>query len=139
MRTFFLLTLIAFLFSACPTIPSQPSGYNLGESIMIGMDEYVSIPSAGIRLRLTDVKDSRCPKGTDCIRAGEAKVMLEVIENDVPKEITLEGKGMCYKESGSCGDSASAYGKNVELLYVYPYPTEENRKDKNYAIKVIVR
>ena len=130
---------MAILLSACPQVPTQPSGFQLGESIMIGMDETVSIPSANLRLRLTDVKESRCPKNTNCMRAGEAKVMMEVIEIDAVKEINLEAKGMCYDESGKCGNSAKAFNKSIQLLYVYPYPTDGDKGDRNYQVKVIVK
>lgn len=139
MRILFALSLMVILFSACPQVPTQPSGYQLGESIMIGLDETVSIPSANLKLRLTDVKESRCPKNTNCMRAGEAKVMMEVLEIDAIKEINLEGKGLCYDESGKCGNSAKAFGKSVQLLYVYPYPTDGDKGARNYRVKVIVK
>ena len=139
MRLLFAITMMAFLFSACPQVPTQPSGYQLGESIMIGMDEMVSIPSANLKLRLTDVKESRCPKGTNCMRAGEAKVMMEVVERDAVSEIKLEAEGLCYDEGGKCGNSAKAHGKTIQLLYVYPYPSEGNKADRNYRVKVIVK
>ena len=139
MRVLFAITLMAFLFSACPQVPTQPSGYQLGESIMIGMDESISIPSEKLKIRLTDVKESRCPKGTDCMRAGEAKVMLEVLELDAISEIKLEAKGLCYEEGGKCGNSAKAFGKTIQLLYVYPYPSEGNKNDRNYRVKVLVK
>jgi len=122
MRLLFALTLMAFLFSACPKVPSQsqpqPTGYQLGESIMISMDETISIPAQNLKIRLTDVKDGRCPKGTNCLQAGEAKVMLEVIEYDAVDEINLEAKGFCTKEDGSCGNSAKSFGRLVQLLFV---------------------
>ena len=73
------------------------------------------------------------------MQAGEAKVMMDIIEIDAVKEIKLKAKGLCEDESGKCCNSAKAFGKSVQLLYVYPYPSEENKGARNYRVKVIVK
>ena len=42
------------------------------------------------------ISDSRCPSDVTCIRAGEAKVLLEVFENDrlVGEEIVIVGSSL---------------------------------------------
>jgi len=141
MRILFALTLMTILLSACPQVPTStsPSGYQLGESIMIGMGETISIPSANLKLRLINVEESRCPKNTNCMRAGEAKVLMSVLNIDAIKEIKLEGKGMCYDETGKCGNSAKVFGKTVQLLYAYPYPADGDKGERNYQVKVVVK
>lgn len=131
------ISLFVFLLSSCPKVTNEP-GYNLGETIMLNLNQPVKISSENISILLTGVKDSRCPKEVNCIRAGEAKASIDFGVRDAVSALELESKGLCYKEDGSCGQSTDAQGYKVHLYNVYPYPVESATKDKNYTVKLMV-
>ncbi|MEM6964422.1 MAG: hypothetical protein AAF573_06630 [Bacteroidota bacterium] len=129
--------LFVLLLSGCPKVTNEP-GYNLGETIMLKPNQPVKIRSENIYLLLTEVKDSRCPKEVNCVRAGEAKVAVDFGVGDAVSALELEAKGLCFKEDGSCGESTDAQGYKVQLYNVYPYPVESTTKEENYTAKVMV-
>ena len=137
MKYLFTLGLFAFLLSACPKVSNQIS-YNLGESIMVPMQESVTIGSEKITLLMTKVEDSRCQKGTNCIQAGEAKIMINFAKGDAVSEVKLKAEGLCQDESGKCGNTVSVQGYQVKLFFLYPYPESGKGKDKKYVAKVMV-
>lgn len=134
------LTLLIFcvvVFSACPKVGSQP-GYNLGESIMLNLNEPIAIPSENISLLLTDVKEGRCPKDVNCIQAGNATINIDMAVGDAVSPLEFRAKGNCMDENKRCGGMAAAQGYSVQLIFLYPYPSEANQKDRKYAAKVLV-
>ena len=135
-----LLTLLSFciiLFSACPKV-SNPSGHNLGETIMVPINQSIQIEGEKINLLFTNVQEGRCPSGTNCIQAGKAKISMDFAVGDAVSAITLEAKGLCEDESGKCGSSKIAQGYIIKLLYLYPYPSESNNGKRDYQAKVII-
>ena len=49
------------------------------QSVSVQLHKEKSIPGAGFRIKFVEmVEDSRCPTGTTCIWAGNAKVKIEV-------------------------------------------------------------
>ena len=136
MKIFTTLSLMIILLSACPKV-SQDS-YNLGETIMVPMNQSVQINSEDISILLTKVQEGRCPKGTNCIQAGEAKLSFDFRVSDAVSVIDLTTKGLCEDEKGSCGSSKMAQGYTVKLYYLYPYPSRKNKMDKKYVAKIMI-
>lgn len=135
-----LLTLLSFcviLFSACPKVSNQPT-YNLGETIMVSLNQSIQIGSEKINLLMSEVQEGRCPKGTNCIQVGTAKISMDVAVGDAVSVITLKGKGLCEDESGKCGSIANAQGYTIKLYYLYPYPTAENNGKRDYKAKIMI-
>ena len=74
--------LLEGLVAAAPTL-EQSARLRAGEALQIG----------GARTSLTFVRverDSRCPKGARCIRAGEAVVVFSLREDDGVSTLTFE-------------------------------------------------
>ncbi len=134
------LTLLGFcivLFSACPRVSNQPT-YNLGETIMVPLNQSIQIGSEKINLLMSNVQEGRCPKGTDCIQAGKAKISMDFAIDDAVSAITLEAKGLCEDETGKCGSTTTAQGYTIQLFYLYPYPSAENNGKRDYQAKVMI-
>ncbi len=135
-----LLTFLSFcviLFSACPKVSNQPA-YNLGETIMVPLNQSIQVGTEKINILMSEIQDGRCPAGTDCIQAGKAKISMDVAVGDAVSTITLEAKGLCEDESGKCGSTANAQGYNIKLFYLYPYPSEENNGKRDYKAKIMI-
>lgn len=137
MRLLTLLFLCVILFSACPKVSNQPT-YNLGETIMVPLNQPVEIGSEKISLLMTNVREGRCPTGTNCIQAGTAQIEMDFAVEDAVSVIKLEAKGLCEDESGKCGSIANAQGYIIKLFYLYPYPSEQNNGKKDYKAKVMI-
>ena len=87
---------------------------------------------------MTSVKEGRCPKLTNCIQAGTAKIDMDFAVGDQVSPVTLEGKGICEDESGKCGSMVEVKDYKIKLLYLYPYPTADNNGKRDYKAKVII-
>jgi hypothetical protein len=135
-----LLTLLSFyiiLFSACPKVSNQPT-YNLGETIMIPLNQSIQVGTEKINFLMTGVQEGRCPKGTNCIQAGQAKISMDVAIGDAVSVITLAAKGLCEDEAGKCGNTITTQDYTIKLFYLYPYPSEENNGKRAYKAKIMV-
>ncbi|WP_375239663.1 hypothetical protein [Aurantibacter sp.] len=105
----------------------------------VTMQQHLNIPiqvnSVSIEL-IKVLSDSRCPKGVNCIRAGEAKILVEIIEAGEiikRKEIVIQ---------------AANHPNNYPLVFedrtikvfavdLLPYPVYNNKtEDKDYIFKV---
>jgi hypothetical protein len=135
-----LLTLLSFcviLFTACPKVSDQSTN-NLGETIMVPINQSIQIGGEKINLLFTNVQEGRCPTGTNCIQAGKAKVSIDFAVGDAVSAITLEAKGLCDDESGKCGSTTNAQGYTIKLIYLYPYPSVENNEKRDYQAKIMI-
>ena len=83
------------------TLQEENVEIRLGEDFVIQKGE-TAIYNHEIRLTLMDIKDSRCPKGMNCFRAGELLVVLFVEQEASNQSITffLNGGGS-VKKGGS--------------------------------------
>ena len=67
------------LFAIFTTFSVSIEGRDKAGSISVEIHQEKSVPSAGFKIKFVEmVEDSRCPEGTNCIWAGNAKVKIEV-------------------------------------------------------------
>lgn len=112
----------------------------LGDTLNLVMNEALIIPEEKLSLTLKKVKDSRCPLYTNCVRAGEAIVSLQVDKAPESKTIEMESKGNCQEaDAAKCGDQKAALGYTFKLLNVYPYPGSDEAKARGpQVVRMIV-
>lgn len=92
----FVLPLAAVLACAGATPAGRPeSDAELGKPVTLAPGETASFDSGKIAVRFVAVtEDSRCPKGEQCVWAGNARVELEVRGGGgEPRRLTLETNG----------------------------------------------
>nr|WP_321221184.1 hypothetical protein [uncultured Psychroserpens sp.] len=84
--------------------------------------------------------DSRCPKDAQCVRAGEAEVLISIYKNGVfldNKIVIIDGEGYIFKKNNMF------YKLNNYELYLsalFPHPkTDEKIKDENYNVDFFVK
>ena len=67
------------LFAIFTTFSVSIEGRDKPGSISVEIHQEKSVPSAGFKIKFAEmVEDSRCPVGTTCIWAGNAKVKIEI-------------------------------------------------------------
>ena len=127
--SFFVVLLL--LATACP--PDQPA-----EKVLeIKYGETVEVSGEQMKLTLSTVSDSRCPKDVQCVTAGEAKVTLVVDKGGASENMELTAKGLCYEEDGTCGSEATAMGYRFKLLSLTPYPEQNVMPNpEDYVVRV---
>jgi len=83
------------------------------------------------------ISDSRCPKGVNCIRAGEAEVKIAVYKNGTfshEKVLTFHANGFVERVNMQLFASE---GLLVEGLTLHPYPKYLKKiKDEDYMLSV---
>ncbi|MCW5959498.1 MAG: hypothetical protein KIS76_05000 [Pyrinomonadaceae bacterium] len=95
------------------------------EKVSLRVSEEKSVGGDDFKIKFLSVlEDSRCPEGTNCIWAGNAKVELE---------IDAGANGMQKFELNSDGDPREIVfaGRTVTIVDLTPRPAENVRIDKN--------
>lgn len=102
------------------------------ETLSIGVNQAKKVFSRKITIRLlTVVEDSRCPEGTECVQAGNAKLRFSVARGtDAPHTIELDTNG---------AGSATVEGFVIKLDSLAPTPkTAAPIKPKDYVANLTV-
>ena len=117
--------LFALVATACPpraTVATDPSVKTVAfdEATTLSPGETVLVADHAGSLKFLEVKnDSRCPKGVNCIQAGEASVLVELA--DGIKQTVEIGAQYRDVQRVATGDVV------VHLLRLDPYPEEKKR------------
>ncbi len=102
--------------AGCVAASEEPGIVALGEAFRLKVGESVGIAEV-LQVGFDDVSaDSRCPKGEQCLREGEATVRVSLREAAAPKEI-----GELHISSQDEG-ALTWRGYEVKLLRLDPYP-----------------
>ena len=120
--------LLFFLVTGCGASSANKPVIKLGEELQLGYQQSATLAQGGFTVTFkTLVEDSRCPEGTNCVWAGNAKVVITVMGTDAtlntngsPREVSLSG----YK---------------IQLLDVSPHPKlNQQQAPETYSINLIV-
>ena len=80
---------------------------------------------SGLRVRFVElVEDSRCPAGTNCVWAGNARIKVRVAKSGRSEELTLDTNGP--KQYATTAD-----GYSIKLVGLTPAPRSNIRINKN--------
>lgn len=116
MKIYYIVAMV-FLFSAFAK--AQDSTNVEVPKIYLKASQGVSTPVEGTIIKLVNViEDSRCPKGVDCIWAGNAKIAVEITNykgEKITKEITVG--------SGTIEPLYAVDGLMISLKGLAPYPS----------------
>lgn len=85
------------------------------------------------------LEDSRCPKNTNCIWAGRAKVLVEVLSEETE---TIQKELIFGKVNPGESDDLTLFSsneKNINAIVLDPYPSSEDTADsKKYVLLINV-
>jgi len=142
--TFLIVLFMVLFFYAVDHPPYNPLkifswkiGYSaaLGKEVSLEIDRTLKIESENLEIKFLGVaSDSRCPKGTSCVWAGQVIVMVNVLkagENFGEFELIDTNDGRV--------SSIQVDDYEIFLLKVEPYPEINktmNTKDSRITIKV---
>ena len=101
-----------------------------------------AIVTNNVSIKLIKVlQDSRCPKGVNCIRAGEVKVLIEVIEAGKIaklKEVVIQAN--THPDSYSLIHKDKDKNTSFFAVDLLPYPVYNTKTEtKDYSLKIEVR
>lgn len=121
-----LLSFSLFLAKACDT----GDDFNLGEVFTMELGQEMSNSTADLTVKWLEVsEDSRCPKNTNCVWEGQAKINLTV--NGDPMVLTLrDGKPEEAK--------ANHNGYVFEAKQLDPYPEGAVIDPTTYRLQLMV-
>ena len=128
MKTKIILALILTLaVGALMSVQAQPQR----QQQKVQVNKQKKFSRSGLTVRFVEmVEDSRCPKGTQCVWAGNAKIKVEVKRNGARKEII-------ELNTGAKDKSARYDGLLIELIDLTPEPANNIRINKNGYVATI--
>ncbi len=104
------------LVAACVTAPATSVRAALDQNFRLRRGETAAVGADGLTVRFVAVvEDSRCPMGVQCVRAGEAKVQLDLRLADERNAVVLATEGGQPRQ-------ASFAGYDVRLVELDPSP-----------------
>lgn len=126
------LLLVPFLFAAkCGEKVAQ---FTLNENFDLMPGQMMACDCGDMQLTFVEVKDdSRCPKEVNCIRAGEAHVIVKASGANA-KDIILE-----INADNSTNPTQSVGGYQVQAISLGPYPVngqKTNTEDYRLQLRV---
>ncbi len=123
---------LAFLLFIAAKCDKNSTAIQLGESIELAPGQSASTDD--LVLGFVSVEsDSRCPKYTNCVRAGEAKITMIVNDPSAPVSMQIEAD---TKQTSS----HTVGGYQVVLQALDPYPEAgKTTKPEDYRLKLMVK
>lgn len=130
MKMLISLTTAALLFVG--TCEETGPTFSVGDAFTLNLNTDYQAIDAKLQVRFTEVsEDSRCPRGTNCVWEGQAKVNLLV--NGDPVTLILQEGEPALAEHVHAGHRFIAQG-------LTPYPVADTEFDAStYALKLLVQ
>ena len=125
--------LLLFSMAGWAEPPHKERRAQLGHEFKLKVGEQVVIKEAGLTISFSAVaEDSRCPKGVDCIWAGNGRIVVKVSKG-YRKAATVElNTGVAPKEQ-------RFQDYDIKLVNLDPYPQKNvNVKRSDYTATLIV-
>jgi len=124
----FLVMLAGVLLGPVHAAPAKAIQLKLGEQTAVG-DGALQILFKSV------INDSRCPRGVECVWAGQAKVLLQ-LEKKGEKAVEVQLTTPWLSEARPNPSEAAYAGYLIQLKSLAPYPGETNKVDT--AVTIVV-
>ena len=102
------------------------------KTVRLGLNQQKDVYGRKLRIKfLSVVEDSRCPTGTNCIWAGNAKVKVRIIDS--------KGRSKDFELNTNLPEKKVSYGGyEIELAGLAPYPNAEGTNRAAYVATLSV-
>ena len=111
----------------------------LGAAFELEYGKTVEVDKTLLSIKFIKVAESRCPKTTTCVWAGEGKVSLVLKHDEETEQLVLKVKGLCEESKNKCGEIKNFRGYDIELISLSPYPLGNKKiTQSNYVAKLKV-
>lgn len=132
MKFVFLLFLgVVFMAGTCDNTANDAAAFTVGEAFTLAPGEMRTNKDAALTVSFMEVtEDSRCPKNTNCVWEGEAKIKLMI--NDDPMVLVIR-EGKPEQAQQSYNDSYI-----IEAQALSPYPDGTKIDPATYQLQIIV-
>lgn len=129
----FISFLLFFSMAGWAEPPHKEKRAQLGREFTLRVGEQVAIKEAGLTISFSAVaEDSRCPKGVDCIWAGNGRVVMKVSKGHGTAATVELNTGVAPKEQ-------RFQDYEIKLVGLNPYPQKGvNLKRGDYTATFIV-
>jgi hypothetical protein len=111
--------LVAGTAAACASLRGADIQVERHVAFSLGENQSVTVAGTQRAIRVTAIRDSRCPSDVTCITAGDALVILVTSDDGTERTDTLHLR--------AAPRSAALGPDRVELLDVTPYPRSTAR------------
>jgi hypothetical protein len=112
-----IISLVGLVLSGCSSSQTQSSQINLNKPFDLAVGSTAQWKQENVSIKFHSVtSDSRCPEGTKCIWAGQAKFIMQVTQNEKTRDVELIQTGSSL---GASVDLVERYTVSFTLL---PYP-----------------
>jgi hypothetical protein len=133
----FLMLIAGWLYPACNTAPvPTPTLFSLNRPFSLAIGQSGECKEiAGFTVRFDKIaSDSRCPKGVECITAGQAEVVLTLAKDGESTTLTLP-----FIIPNGTGNATDFKGHTIRVMGVAPMKFKDKVIDpKEYTIVVSV-
>jgi hypothetical protein len=128
MRKIFLGLILTMIFGGAYAVSAQ----NVQE-VAVRVKTQKSVMRDRLRIRFVAVEDSRCPRGTNCVWAGNAKVTIRVVNRN--------GRAETFDLNTNLDQKSVRFGGfEITLGSVTPHPAANIRINPNgYTARFTVR
>lgn len=127
--------LLSLVCSACSTAQPDPApGLALGQPFTLAVGATAQLGNGTLRVGFTGVSsDSRCPKGTQCVWAGDAVAQLWLQRGAGARQ------PLALHTAAGAGQSAQALGHALRLLQLTPEPVaDRTTAAADYAVTLVL-
>lgn len=123
-----LLLFLSFTIFGCQNELSVESEPKLGKEFSIQNGEQLVIQGKKITVKFVEVlKEYRCPKGVECVWAGNAKIAIYLNEELTALNTNLKPRQIVIS------------GYQIKLISLSPYPHIDKKIDpEDYTAKLII-
>src|SRR5512141_2508322 len=113
-----ILFLLLASLAACTSASPPPIAAQLNQEFKIKVDQSAVIATEDLTIRFIALSsESRCPRGVQCVQAGEAAVSISVAQkNDPPTMLVLNTNPPLKKDHAIFGNY------DIQLKVLDPYP-----------------
>ncbi len=111
--SFIILILVSSCNNKINSSEEENTGFAIETEFLLKKEESAKMKNEDLSISVLEIKDSRCPVGVNCIRAGEIKFNIIIKNKDKEKTVELSHPA---KKGSRLIDNINFEGYNIKLI-----------------------